>query len=246
MRISSANARRTDERRSGDAWLAHRCRDRTSPMPAAREQGVAPRACCCSHRSARRPVVGWGTAPDEGVFPSCRRGVWCREATRNAESPTYAGLSRVRRRGLEPPPGYPGPGPQPCNPAVRSVLCVQNVQIARVCGRNGRNGRSGCCRGCCHESGRLAVGAARHVGSIKSTSAAELPRASTRGGGRSRPARRRDWRLRTEVDRRHRLDAKRLAGALANPGRPTAPGRPSRAMRRRRSTGRREGQGEGG
>jgi hypothetical protein len=27
----------------------------------------------------------------------------------------------MRRRGLEPPPGYPGPGPQPGNPRVRSV-----------------------------------------------------------------------------------------------------------------------------
>jgi len=27
----------------------------------------------------------------------------------------------MRRRGLEPPPGYPGPGPQPCRPGVRCV-----------------------------------------------------------------------------------------------------------------------------
>src|SRR3954469_2846768 len=31
----------------------------------------------------------------------------------NDESPANAGLPKVRRRGLEPPPGYPGPGPQP-------------------------------------------------------------------------------------------------------------------------------------
>src|SRR5688572_13228444 len=29
--------------------------------------------------------------------------------------------SQVRRRGLERPPGYPGPGPQPGNPGVISV-----------------------------------------------------------------------------------------------------------------------------
>ena len=31
----------------------------------------------------------------------------------NDESPAVRGFSLVRRRGLEPPPGYPGPGPQP-------------------------------------------------------------------------------------------------------------------------------------
>src|SRR4051794_35384171 len=36
-----------------------------------------------------------------------------RTTDRNDESPANAGLSRMRRRGLEPPPGYPGPGPQP-------------------------------------------------------------------------------------------------------------------------------------
>jgi hypothetical protein len=65
-----------------------------------------------------------------------------------------AGLFEVRRRGLEPPPGYPGPGPQPCHPGVRYVLCVHCVQIVRESGRIGRNGRSGCCRGCCHDRSR--------------------------------------------------------------------------------------------
>src|SRR5215207_1814518 len=31
----------------------------------------------------------------------------------NEKAPRLAGLSPMRRRGLEPPPGYPGPGPQP-------------------------------------------------------------------------------------------------------------------------------------
>ena len=76
----------------------------------------------------------------------------------NDESPAYAGLSRVRRRGLEPPPGPPGPGPQPCNSGVRCVLCVHIVQGVHGSGRNGRSGRSGCCHGCCrsHCSARAA------------------------------------------------------------------------------------------
>jgi hypothetical protein len=60
-------------------------------------------------------------------------------------------IFRMRRRGLEPPPGYPGPGPQPGNPGVRYVLCVHIVQNVQESGRIGRDGRSGCCRGCCHE-----------------------------------------------------------------------------------------------
>jgi hypothetical protein len=40
------------------------------------------------------------------------------------KSPAERGFAEVRRRGLEPPPGYPGPGPQPGNPAVR---CVHSV-----------------------------------------------------------------------------------------------------------------------
>ena len=43
-------------------------------------------------------------------------------ALRERETPRRAGLFPMRRRGLEPPPGYPGPGPQPGDP---SVLCVQ-------------------------------------------------------------------------------------------------------------------------
>jgi hypothetical protein len=70
------------------------------------------------------------------------------------ESPAHAGLSKMRRRGLEPPPGYPGPGPQPCHPGVRYLLCVHIVQNERKSGRNGRNGRSGCCHGCCHTRSR--------------------------------------------------------------------------------------------
>ena len=69
---------------------------------------------------------------------------------RDAEGPAVQGLP-MRRRGLEPPPGYPGPGPQPGNPSVISVQCVHIVQIVQPRGRYARNGRSGCCHGCCHE-----------------------------------------------------------------------------------------------
>src|SRR3954451_11113642 len=36
-----------------------------------------------------------------------------RERPQNDESPAGRGFRNMRRRGLEPPPGYPGPGPQP-------------------------------------------------------------------------------------------------------------------------------------
>jgi hypothetical protein len=60
--------------------------------------------------------------------PRCRRGTlgtrplpgrWARPRTTKA--PTCGAFAYMRRRGLEPPPGYPGPGPQPGNPGVISV-----------------------------------------------------------------------------------------------------------------------------
>jgi Methyltransferase FkbM domain len=42
----------------------------------------------------------------------------------NDKSPAMRGLRSMRRRGLEPPPGYPGPGPQPGNSGVISIRCV--------------------------------------------------------------------------------------------------------------------------
>jgi hypothetical protein len=38
----------------------------------------------------------------------------------------------MRRRGLEPPPGYPGPGPQPGHPSVRSVQIAQERPDRRL------------------------------------------------------------------------------------------------------------------
>src|SRR5262245_42065516 len=43
---------------------------------------------------------------------------------RARKSPAERGFAAMRRRGLEPPPGYPGPGPQP---GLASVLCVHCV-----------------------------------------------------------------------------------------------------------------------
>jgi hypothetical protein len=67
----------------------------------------------------------------------------------------------MRRRGLEPPPGYPGPGPQPGNAGVISVQCVHLVPNVQPRGRYGRNGRSGRCHGCCHGPGPEVVGSVR-------------------------------------------------------------------------------------
>src|SRR5918995_5119494 len=45
-----------------------------------------------------------------------------RRMSQEQESRAFAGLSYMRRRGLEPPPGYPGPGPQE---DLRGVRCVR-------------------------------------------------------------------------------------------------------------------------
>jgi hypothetical protein len=62
-------------------------------------------------------------------------------------------LSPTRRRGLEPPPDYPGPGPQPGEPGAIWV------QIVPPRGPSGHVGRSGCCHGCCQR--RRPVGGSR-------------------------------------------------------------------------------------
>jgi hypothetical protein len=45
----------------------------------------------------------------------------CEVRSENEKTPPERGFHEMRRRGLEPPPGYPGPGPQPGN---RGVICV--------------------------------------------------------------------------------------------------------------------------
>jgi hypothetical protein len=139
-RVAASNASASSSRRKP----FDRCR---LPTPAKQRSGGG------QGQSERSRVVDW--EPGWGTWCSpVAIGSWREESPPSGdgplddESPAYAGLSRVRRRGLEPPPGYPGSGPQPCNPGVRSVLCVQSVQNERKLDA-GRNGRSGCCRGCC-------------------------------------------------------------------------------------------------
>src|SRR5829696_2679773 len=66
---------------------------------------------------------GWATR----MWPSCQRALsekvapHRRDRPREREKPRRAGLFEVRRRGLEPPPGYPGPGPHPDSGGVLSV-----------------------------------------------------------------------------------------------------------------------------
>ena len=56
----------------------------------------------------------------------------------------------MRRRGLEPPPGYPGPGLNLVTRVSDPSIARQIVRCVRDPGRFGCIGRSGCCHGCCH------------------------------------------------------------------------------------------------
>jgi hypothetical protein len=164
------------------------------PLPAT----LAP----ANHESSAVGVVvdahrapGWGTGGEHGCSPvaigRCREKLppSKRSRSRTTKAPRTRGFQKVRRRGLEPPPGYPGPGPQPCNPGVRSVqcvLCIHIVQSVRVSGRNGRTGPSGCCHGCCR---RLRASRSEDGGapSRRRTSDAAF-RLSDRRAGRCHPA----------------------------------------------------------
>src|SRR3954463_11177710 len=61
----------------------------------------------------------------------------CRTTTRrritglqNAQNPAVPGLCDMRRRGLEPPPGYPGPGPQPGTSTNSAIGARATASIA--------------------------------------------------------------------------------------------------------------------
>ena len=139
---------------------ARRCRPRSCNAP----DGVRAPA---RSRSARRSLSGCGVlscplglllvgALPADAFDQLGRkcvplGCPAITAPKTSKAPQLRGF-RMRRRGLEPPPTKCGPGPQPSNPGVRSVLCVHFVQNEHESGRNGRSGRSGCCRGVCHGS----------------------------------------------------------------------------------------------
>src|SRR6187431_3352616 len=64
---------------------------------------------------------------------STRRGVTVGERRK----PRCAGLSLVRRRGLEPPPGYPGPGPQPGASTNSAIGARATASIDRLRGSAG-------------------------------------------------------------------------------------------------------------
>jgi hypothetical protein len=66
-----------------------------------------------------------GPGPDgDWIGVAARCSLWTDDLLENAKSPDTRGFAAMRRRGLEPPPGYPGPGPQP---GAAGVLCVHCV-----------------------------------------------------------------------------------------------------------------------
>src|SRR3954465_8932511 len=56
------------------------------------------------------------------------------EASLRTKKPRKCGASLVRRRGLEPPPGYPGPGPQPGASTNSAIGARATASIARAVG----------------------------------------------------------------------------------------------------------------
>jgi hypothetical protein len=120
--------------RCGRAELLHR-RTPTDAGRVARAAGRDGHGCERLGENARRVSRTRGvhktSAPGELVgnraVPHLPRGVPAESShqgsncPKNDKSPDMRGLRSVRRRGLEPPPGYPGPGPQPGNGGVISV-----------------------------------------------------------------------------------------------------------------------------
>jgi len=73
-----------------------------------------------------------------------------REA-REREKPRHAGLFEVRRRGLEPPPGYPGPVPQVGGRLTGEWCFVQQRPSVGSGEHSGHPRRGGCCQRCCRD-----------------------------------------------------------------------------------------------
>jgi len=114
---------------------------------------VAKRANSCDLRSFALRLgteVGAGTQCSQASAPNPRQlsGVAGHRmsATRWLCQPPPAGPARLPNSRAS---DLHRPGPQPGDPAVRSVLCVHIVRCVHVSGRNGRKGRSGWCHGCC-------------------------------------------------------------------------------------------------
>ena len=161
------------------------------------------------------------------------------------------GLRVMRRRGLEPPPGYPGPGPQPGNSGVISVRIAPDRPNVPGCGRYGRIGRSGCCHASRHRwcawrrgepygrSGAGATGAVtggdrRVAGLLAALSAWLLPLHGCRSGagpiGRQRTPARRPTRASSQ--RRRRRPHLELSASAQYPARSTRARRSSVARMR--------------
>ena len=82
-----------------------------------RDQGRVPRLRPPEPWPVRRSTTRGAPAPVTAGKPRRRRRSRTRtrpaQATFQKEKPRLCGAFAMRRRGLEPPPGYPGPGPQP-------------------------------------------------------------------------------------------------------------------------------------
>ena len=82
-------------------------------------------------------ATGWKETRRTDVFSVCRRR--CREmfspagtnGPRTTKAPPERGFRCMRRRGLEPPPGYPGPGPQPGASTNSAIGARATASIAR-------------------------------------------------------------------------------------------------------------------
>jgi hypothetical protein len=96
----------------------------------------------------------------------------------------------MRRRGLEPPPGYPGPGPQPgCGLRAGHKRACRAKFVGRK-GRFGRVGRAGCCHGCCHGAPRWAAAGVRRPNYPRPVGGRTMPSASPTGVALADTARR--------------------------------------------------------
>ena len=119
-------------------WVPRRSTVQTTARPLTEHAKRAP---------ARRRTPG-----SPFVRGRCQRGspLWSAGDAENDKSPATRGFRDMRRRGLEPPPGYPGPGPQPGNSTVISVRDVPDRPY-RPGARTMRTHRTiWICHGSCH------------------------------------------------------------------------------------------------
>ena len=97
------------------------CRD----GPASSQSCVRARSRWTTSVAAVRTMIGAKPSPSTGTRVRAERAPRrCPTMFERHERPASRGPV-MRRRGLEPPPGYPGPGPQPGAAKCRSVQIVQ-------------------------------------------------------------------------------------------------------------------------